>query len=230
MPERVANVKGSRFTGIITTSGGVRYSFENGGEYTGKFTGNFFEPTSTRLADTIFDDMFVYGGGGIMPDYFVPQDTTNITSYYRMAVNQGLIVQFAYEYTDENRQTLNKYNDENELAKYLRSQNIVEQFVKYADDLGLKRRNIMIQKSQKIFDRVLVGNIIYIMLDDEQYAKFLNQDDPTVLKAVDVFKKGDAKPKLAPVQQDSKNTARAAGIFTERKLQPYRMAYNGLMS
>lgn len=65
MPERVANVKGSRFTGIITTSGGVRYSFENGGEYTGKFTGNFFEPTSTRLADTIFDDMFVYGGGGI---------------------------------------------------------------------------------------------------------------------------------------------------------------------
>ncbi|MCF0160868.1 MAG: peptidase S41, partial [Bacteroidaceae bacterium] len=123
------------------------------------------------------------------------QDTTDITSYYRMAINQGFVVQFAYEYTDDNRQTLNKFDDEKKLANYLRNQNVVEQFVKFADNLGLKRRNIMVQKSSKLLERVLTGNIIYIMLDDEEYAKFLNQDDATVMKALEVFKKGESKPK-----------------------------------
>lgn len=193
--------------------------------------GEFFSQDSIKQTGEAYQTVLgrtVYGGGGIMPDHFVPQDTTNITSYYRMAVNQGLIVQFAYEYTDENRQKLNKYDDENDLASYLKQQNIVEQFVKYADNLGLKRRNIMIQKSQKLLERVLAGNIIYIMLNDEQYAKFLNQDDPTVQKALDVFKKGESRPKLeTPSQPKEQKTAQLTGIFTERNMNPYSIALNG---
>lgn len=52
----------------------------------------------------------VYGGGGIMPDIFVPQDTTGMTSYFRMAANRGLIIRYSFDYTDHNRQKLQEYD------------------------------------------------------------------------------------------------------------------------
>ena len=75
----------------------------------------------------------VYGGGGIMPDIFVPQDTTGVTSYFSMAVNRGLILQFAFQYTDQNRQALQKYDSSESLLKYLKKQNILEKFANFAE-------------------------------------------------------------------------------------------------
>ncbi len=146
----------------------------------------------------------VYGGGGIMPDIFVPQDTTGVTSYFSMAVNRGLILQFAFQYTDQNRQALQKYNSSETLLKYLKNQNILEKFARFAESKGLKRRNILMYKSQKLFERNLYGNIIYNMLDMEDYLKFLNQQDPTVLKALEVLEKEESFPK-APEQNLESN-------------------------
>ena len=135
-----------------------------------------------------------------MPDIFVPQDTTGMTSYYRMAFNRGLILQFAFQYTDQNRQTLKKYDNADDLLKYLKTQNILEKFARFAESKGLKRRNILMYKSKGLFDRNLYGNIIYNMLNMEEYLKFLNQSDKTVQKALQVLKAGESFPK-APEQQ-----------------------------
>ena len=142
----------------------------------------------------------VYGGGGIMPDIFVPQDTTGITSYFTMAVNRGLTVQFCFQYTDQNRQKLAKYKTGEELLKYLKTQNILEKFAQFAEKKGLKRRNILMYKSKDLFNRNLYGNIIYNMLNMEEYLKFLNQSDKTVLKALEVLKAGESFPQ-APEQK-----------------------------
>ena len=142
----------------------------------------------------------VYGGGGIMPDIFVPQDTTGITSYFTMAANRGLTVQFSFQYTDKNRQKLAKYKTGEELLKYLKTQNILEKFAQYAESKGLKRRNLLMYKSKELFNRNLYGNIIYNMLNMEEYLKFLNQSDPTVQKALEVLRTGDSFPK-APEQK-----------------------------
>ena len=142
----------------------------------------------------------VYGGGGIMPDIFVPQDTTGVTSYFSSAVNRGLTVQFCFQYTDQNRQKLKKYETADELLKYLKTQNILEKFARFAESKGLKRRNILMYKSKDLFDRNLYGNIIYNMLNMEEYVKFLNQTDKTVLKAIEVLEKGESFPK-APEQK-----------------------------
>ena len=142
----------------------------------------------------------VYGGGGIMPDIFVPQDTTGVSSYFSTAVNRGLTIQFAFQYTDQNRQKLNKYKTADELLKYLKTQNILEKFARFAESTGLKRRNILMYKSKDLFDRNLYGNIIYNMLNMEEYVKFLNQTDKTVLKAIEVLEKGESFPK-APEQK-----------------------------
>ena len=146
----------------------------------------------------------VYGGGGIMPDIFVPQDTTGVTSYFSMAVNRGLILQFAFQYTDQNRQALQKYDSSESLLKYLKKQNILEKFANFAESKGLKRRNILMYKSQKLFERNLYGNIIYNMLDMEDYLKYLNQLDPTVLKAIEVLENEESFPK-APEQNQISN-------------------------
>ncbi len=159
--------------------------------------GEFFSEDSIKQSGTAYETSIgrkIYGGGGIMPDYFVPQDTVNYTSYFRMANQQGFIIQYAYEYTDDNRQALSKYNTYESLVKYLASQNIVDKFANYADKKGLKRRNLMLQKSMKLFEHALYGNIVYIMLDDEEYAKFANESDPTVLKAVNLLNNNEAWP------------------------------------
>ena len=165
--------------------------------------GEFFSQDSIKQDQSqIFETSLgrpVYGGGGIMPDIFVPQDTTGMTSYYRMAVNRGLTIQFAFQYTDNHRAEMQKYETEESLLQYLKHQNILEQFARFAENKGLKRRNILMYKSQKLFETNLYGNIIYNMLGMEAYIEYLNKSDKTVLKALEVLDKGESFPK-APEQ------------------------------
>lgn len=143
----------------------------------------------------------VYGGGGIMPDVFVPQDTTGVSSYLTEVLSKGLTIQFTFHYTDSNRDKLKQYDTEESLLNYLSKQGIVEQFIRYADSKGIKRRNILIQKSYKLLEKNLYGNIIYNMLGKEAYIKYFNTTDPTVKKAVEILEKGEAFPK-APLTQE----------------------------
>jgi carboxyl-terminal processing protease len=149
----------------------------------------------------------VYGGGGIMPDIFVPQDTIGYTSYYFTAVNNRLTVEFAFQYTDENRAKLATYSTVKELHLFLMRQSLLEKFAQFAESRGLQRRNLMIQKSRKLLERTLYGNIIYNMMGTEEYMKFLNESDPTVLKAVEVLEAGEATPK-APAKKEVKKDAK----------------------
>ena len=163
--------------------------------------GEFFSQDSIRQDEnSLFYTSIgrpVYGGGGIMPDIFVPQDTSNYTSYYKTAAMRGLIVKFAFDYTDRNRARLKEYEDVKSLEKYLKSQSLLEQFARYADTRGLKRRNNMLYKSRALFEEALYGNIIYNMLGMEEYIKYLNETDPAVLRAVEVLVRGESVPTVA---------------------------------
>lgn len=132
----------------------------------------------------------VYGGGGIMPDIFVPEDTTNYTSYYKQAIMSGLMLQYAFIYTDANRQKLSDYNDMRPLADYLRQQGLVEKFANFADKNGMRRRNLMIMKSHSLLEQFLDGRIIYNILDEQAWNEFNNETDPTIKAALKVFKTG----------------------------------------
>ena len=139
----------------------------------------------------------VYGGGGITPDIFVAEDTTNVTSYYKQAAMSGLIIQYAFEYTDNNRQKLSEFDSFDELSKHLIKQNIVEKFATYAEGLGLKRRNLMIQKSHKMLERYINSRIIYNMMSEEAWLKYLNSDDPAITETLRVFQQKAAFPSIA---------------------------------
>lgn len=145
----------------------------------------------------------VYGGGGIMPDIFVPQDTTGMTSYYRMAATRGLIVRYTLDYTDKNRNKLKEYDTPQKMEAYLKTQNLLEKFAGYAEKKGLKRRNILMYKSKQLFEESLYGNIIYNMLGIEAYITYSNLTDKTVQKALEILEKGESFPQ-APEKTSEK--------------------------
>ena len=136
----------------------------------------------------------VYGGGGIMPDIFVSSDTIDHTSYSQEAFTRGLISRFALQYSNKNRPTLSKYKTYEEMVSYLDTQPLLDNFVEYASKKGLKRRNNLIAKSKRVLTRSLYSHIIYQMQGMLEHVKYVNLDDPTVLKAVEVLEKGEAFP------------------------------------
>ena len=161
--------------------------------------GEFFSQDSIKHTGPAYHTSIgrlVYGGGGITPDIFVAEDTLGVTSYFKQAAMSGLILQFAYNYTDNNRQKLAMFKTLKELSAYLDKQNLVEQFAAYADKHGLQRRNLMIRKSHKMLSRFINSRIIYGMLDDEVWTQYLNEDDPVIAATLKVFKDNAAFPKL----------------------------------
>ena len=154
--------------------------------------GEFFSKDSIKHEGPAYHTISgrtVYGGGGITPDIFIPEDTTDVTSYYRAASMTGLIMQFALTYTDENRLKLNSFREMQELADYLVKQNLVDKFATYADKHDLQRRNLMIQRSYNLLETHINSRIIYNVLDEQAWTEYLNLKDKVIKAALQVLNK-----------------------------------------
>ena len=168
--------------------------------------GEFFSQDSIKHVGPAYhthNGRTVYGGGGITPDIFVPEDTTHVTSYYKEAAMSGLILQYAFNYTDEHRPILSKFTEMMPLANYLDRQNLVNDFANYAARYGLRRRNLMIMRSHTLLQNYIDSRIIYNILDEQAWIEYLNLSDETVKAALNVFKNHTrllAKPRYAPAR------------------------------
>ena len=177
--------------------------------------GEFFSQDSIKHTGPAYHTSLgrtVYGGGGITPDIFVPEDTIDVTSYYKEASMSGLILQFAFVYTDDNRLKLNNFTEMMELANYLVKQNTVDKFASFADKHGLQRRNLMIKKSHKLLERYINSRIIYNIMDEEAWTEYNNMDDNVIKTALDVFRKDEAFP-AKPKKETTKKDKIASGLF-----------------
>ncbi|MGP1595931.1 MAG: S41 family peptidase [Prevotella denticola] len=153
--------------------------------------GEFFSQDSIKHVGPAYhthNGRTVYGGGGITPDIFVPEDTVNITSYYKEAAMSGLMMQYAFNYTDRNRKKLGEFSEMRPLANYLKRQDLVSDFADYADRNGLRRRNLMIMRSHSLLEEYLNSRIIYNMLDEQAWIEYVNLDDATIKSALNVFR------------------------------------------
>ncbi|MBQ6379938.1 MAG: S41 family peptidase [Prevotella sp.] len=200
----------------------IQKPYADGEDYEGDWMnryqhGEFFSQDSIRHTGPAYhtnNGRTVYGGGGITPDIFIPEDTLGMTSYYKEASMTGLILQFAYNYTDENRTKLSSFTDVWEMERYLKGQNTVEKFVSFADKNGLKRRNLMIQKSYKLLERFVNSRIIYNILNEQAWTEYLNRDDPAIIETLRLFRDGAAFPEnVAPVEG---SVGKVAMLFDSR--------------
>ena len=200
----------------------IQKPYADGEDYDGDWInryqhGEFFSQDSIKHTGPAYhtnNGRTVYGGGGITPDIFVPEDTVGMTSYYKEASMTGLILQFAYNYTDENRAKLSSFSDVWEMEKYLKGQNTVEKFVVFADKNGLKRRNLMIQKSYKLLERFVNSRIIYNILNEQAWTEYLNRDDPAIIETLRLFRNGEAFPRVEKPMEGT--TGKVAMIYDSR--------------
>lgn len=159
--------------------------------------GEFYSADSIKLDKSLaFETMHgrtVYGGGGIMPDIFVPNDTAGITSYYLNVVNAGLIQKYTFDYTDRNRDRLEKSGDVAALLRMLPDDDtLLQDFVSYSQKAGVAPRWYYINISRDLLVNQLKAMIVRNVLGVEGYFKVFNELDPTVVSGVEALASGKA--------------------------------------
>jgi carboxyl-terminal processing protease len=131
----------------------------------------------------------VYGGGGIMPDIFVPLDTSGITDYYVNVRNKGLLYRFALDYSDANRKELSRLKTPQEFIQTLNKAGILRKFVVFAARNGVKENTYQIRISEKLLNTQLIAYIARNFIDNKGFYPIIQDIDNTLLKAVEVLEK-----------------------------------------
>jgi carboxyl-terminal processing protease len=129
----------------------------------------------------------VYGGGGIMPDIFVPVDTTGRSPYF-LAV-RPLIYRFALKYTESNRETLKKYTETGEMEKFLDKQALLDQFTDFASKNGVKKDPAGLKISGSVIHTQLKAYIARNILDNKGFYPIWKGLDTTLKYAIDYLNK-----------------------------------------
>ncbi|NLE34362.1 MAG: S41 family peptidase [Bacteroidales bacterium] len=150
--------------------------------------GEFEEADSIRHTDSLRfttpGGRTVYGGGGIMPDIFIPIDTAGITDYFLAIRNSGLIYRYALKFTEDNRETLDKFNDLPELREWLDNQDLLSRFVAFARENGISASREQIRISENVITVQLQAYIARNMLDNKGFYPIWQEIDKTLLEAL----------------------------------------------
>jgi carboxyl-terminal processing protease len=153
--------------------------------------GEFERSDSIHFADSLKfttpGGKTVYGGGGIMPDKFVPVDTSGVSPYFLKV--RSLIYRFALKYTESNREQLKKFTETGEMENFLDKQTLIDQFVKYAANNGIKKDPAGLKISEKIIHTQLKAYIARNILDNKGFYPIWEEIDTTLKYAIDFLKK-----------------------------------------
>lgn len=160
--------------------------------------GESFSKDSIHFADslvfkTLKKGRTVYGGGGIMPDIFIPQDTSHYTPFYGEILRKGLLTDYMNEYSDKHRSDiLKKYPSFRSFEnKFVVSDKDIADFLAYCASKGVKPKEGDMAISGAEIRRNFKGLIIRSVYSFSNFIEFLNKEDKEVLKAVEVLTKGE---------------------------------------
>ncbi|HEY3370869.1 MAG TPA: S41 family peptidase [Prolixibacteraceae bacterium] len=159
--------------------------------------GEFQKVDSIHYKDTVkystLSGRIVHGGGGIMPDYFIPADTLGYSNYYSKVTQKGLVYQFALDYADSNRKTLSKLTNITEFEKYFQNKDILQQFVAFASRKGVAVNNGDLKTSTTIIDNQVKAYIARNIIGEEGFYPIIKNIDKVLLEAIERSK--------TPIQQ-----------------------------
>ncbi|MEN8158119.1 MAG: S41 family peptidase [Bacteroidota bacterium] len=129
----------------------------------------------------------VYGGGGIMPDVFVPIDTVGASEYYNRVRSLGLMYRFAFFYTDRQRAALEQYTHAREIEHFLDGQKILPEFISYARENGLDPNYSEIRISEEILLKTIKAYIARNVIDNDGFYPIIADIDNTLHVAIDTI-------------------------------------------
>lgn len=183
------------------TGRSIQKPYENGVEEyyadleTRYFKGEFEVADSIHFPDSLKfttpGGKVVYGGGGIMPDIFIPLDTTGVTPYL---VNvRPYIYEYAMMFTEQNREELSLYGDVADIEEYLDNHDLVDNFAKYVDEkYQIKRDRKELMVSESIIENQLKAYIARNIIDNKGFYPIWNQNDITIQYAIDYLNKEES--------------------------------------
>ncbi|MBN1180823.1 MAG: S41 family peptidase [Bacteroidales bacterium] len=157
------------------------------------YHGEFLELDSINFSDSLKyttpGGRTVYGGGGIMPDIFVPLDTSGVTDYLVDIRNRGLIYRFSLEYTDEDREKLSSFTSIDDLVSYLESKNLLKRMTSFASENGVKYNAEQYNISKEILETQLYAYIARNIFDNKGYFPIIEKIDHTLQVAIEELEK-----------------------------------------
>jgi len=155
--------------------------------------GEFSEKDSIHFADSLKfvtpGGKVVFGGGGIMPDIFVPLDTAGYSKYYAEVVRKGILYNFTFEYADNNREILKKQMDAKGIDAYLESIKIFDQFAEYAEKKGVSKSTKGFNYSKNLVTTQIKANIARNIFDNDGFYPIIQDVDATLKVAIDYLQK-----------------------------------------
>ena len=157
-------------------------------------SGELEHPDSIKFADSLRfktpKGKTVYGGGGIMPDIYIPIEKDSTLIFFNTLINKGLIYQYAFDYTDRHRAKLNRYTSLDQFdANFKISDAIYSDFLVYALKKGVKPEGKVTANAEYHIKTMLKAYIGRNILDNEGFYPVLNLIDPGFLKTVEILKK-----------------------------------------
>lgn len=138
---------------------------------------------------TLKEGRTVYGNGGITPDITVNINNKNIPEFFFKLVNQSLIYQFAFIYSDKNRALLSTFKSWKELDNYILKSDIYNEFIQYCTKQGIQSTKEEQDKAKDIILNRLRAYIVRNIFNDEGFYTIILEHDETYLKALEVLKR-----------------------------------------
>ncbi|MDR1743971.1 MAG: S41 family peptidase [Dysgonamonadaceae bacterium] len=132
----------------------------------------------------------VYAGDGIMPDIFVPRDTSGINSYYNLLANNNILQEYATVYSDMNKKRLQEFETWPEMHSFLRKQPLLVNLASYADNKGIRRRPYYIEESRDLIESQVEALIIRNFFGEEGFYSVLMKSDKLLMKATELIETG----------------------------------------
>lgn len=169
-------------------------SEEYNDEYYDRYdSGELFSADSIKFPDSLkyytAEGKVVYGGGGIMPDVFIPIDTTGGSNYFARLNYSGMFYLFGFEYTDNNRDALMESFIEKSFENDFEVTNsILEEFYAFSEEKGLNYDESGAKESDKLVKNRIKAAIGRNLFGNDVFYQVLNQTDYTLQEGVDILK------------------------------------------
>lgn len=185
----------------------------------------FFSADSIRFADSLRfvtpKGKIVYGGGGIMPDVFVPADTTDITPWFVEVLGRNILYRYTMEYADRHREELNRVASIPALQHLLdNDRTLLDDFVRYAQRQGIAPDYRQIDRSHKLIEaqlRAYIGR--NTMLEDNGFYANIYPIDNVVLRSIELLGSGTDAAASFQEKPDALETAPPVGEGTDTLME-----------
>jgi len=155
-------------------------------------TDNIEFPDSLKYK-TLVNKRTVYGGGGIMPDFFVPLDTSGYSNYYTKISSQGIINSYTLDFVDRNRDKLEQqytlFEDFN--TSFTVSDDMISDLVQLAKNEGIEPDSEGIDISGDKVKLIIKGLIARDIWDMSEFYEVVNKEDAGFLKAIQILQHSD---------------------------------------